>query len=63
MAKQGSPCTNDDMKSYQRMEKAGLKGNTAALIIAKQEQALSNKSIETNIYNTRYYIKCRMYKR
>lgn len=42
---------------YQRLKKAGLKGNTAeTLIIVAQEQAL-NKSIERKIYHTR----CRMY--
>ncbi|KAK7906619.1 hypothetical protein WMY93_015231 [Mugilogobius chulae] len=43
-----------DLKiSYQWLERAGLKDSTEALILAAQEQALSTRAIEAQIYHTR----------
>ncbi len=36
-------------KSYQWLERAGLKDSTEALIIAAQEQALNTRSIEAGV--------------
>ena len=46
-------------KSYQWLERAGLKDSIEALIIAAQEQALSTRSIEAGIYHTRQDLRCR----
>ncbi|XP_015259534.1 PREDICTED: protein NLRC3-like [Cyprinodon variegatus] len=43
----------DIKKSYLWLEKAGLKDNTEALIMAAQVQALSTRSIEAGVYHTR----------
>ena len=45
----------DIKKSYQWLEKAGLKDSTEALIMAAQEQALSTRSIKAGIYHTRHH--------
>uniref|UniRef100_A0A8C4WGB1 Reverse transcriptase domain-containing protein n=1 Tax=Gopherus evgoodei TaxID=1825980 RepID=A0A8C4WGB1_9SAUR len=47
-------------KSYQRLERAGLKDSTEALIIAAQEQALSTRSIEAGFYHTGEDPRCRL---
>ena len=49
-------------KSYQWLEKAGLKDSTEALIMAAQEQALSTRSVEAGIYKTRQDPRCRLCK-
>uniref|UniRef100_A0A3P9JW03 Protein kinase domain-containing protein n=1 Tax=Oryzias latipes TaxID=8090 RepID=A0A3P9JW03_ORYLA len=43
----------DIKKSYQWLERAGLQDSTEALILAAQEQALSTRAIEAQIYHTR----------
>ncbi|KAF7640632.1 hypothetical protein LDENG_00028300 [Lucifuga dentata] len=43
----------DITKSYQWLEKAGLKDSTEALIMAAQEQALRTRSIEAGVYHSR----------
>ena len=43
----------DINKSFQWLEKAGLKDSTEALIVAAQEQALSTRSIEAGVYRSR----------
>lgn len=40
-------------KSYQWLEKAGLKDSREALIMAAQQQALSTRATEAGIYHTR----------
>ncbi|KAF7652027.1 hypothetical protein LDENG_00102410 [Lucifuga dentata] len=50
----------DIMKSYQWLEKAGLKDSTEALIMAAQEQALSTRSIEAGVYHSRQDPWCRL---
>ncbi len=52
----------DIKKSYQWLEKAGLKDSTEALIMAAQEQALSTRSIEAGVYHTRQDPRCRLCK-
>ena len=52
----------DIKKSYQWLEKAGLKDSTEALIMAAQEQALSTRSIEAGNYHTRQDSRCRLCK-
>ncbi|CAJ0940348.1 unnamed protein product [Ranitomeya imitator] len=47
-------------KSYQWLEKTGLRDSTEALIIAAQEQALSTRSIEAGIYHTRQDPRCKL---
>ncbi|KAL4005205.1 hypothetical protein ACER0C_004918 [Sarotherodon galilaeus] len=42
----------DIQKSYQILDKAGLKDSTEALILAVQEQALCTRSIEAAVYHT-----------
>ncbi|KAK7879105.1 hypothetical protein WMY93_034112 [Mugilogobius chulae] len=49
----------DLKKSYQWLERAGLKDSTEALILAAQEQALSTRAIEAQIYHTRQDPRCR----
>ena len=49
-------------KSYQWLDKAGLKDSTEALIVAAQEQALSTRSVEAGIYKTRKDPRCRLCK-
>ncbi|XP_055368940.1 uncharacterized protein LOC129604854 [Betta splendens] len=49
-------------KSYQWLERAGLKDSTEALILAAQEQALSTRAIEAQIYHTRQDPRCRLCK-
>uniref|UniRef100_A0A087XGF1 Reverse transcriptase zinc-binding domain-containing protein n=2 Tax=Poecilia formosa TaxID=48698 RepID=A0A087XGF1_POEFO len=59
------PSMNDDhdiRKSYQWLEKAGLKDSTEALILAAQEQALNTRAIEAQIYHTRQDPRCRLCK-
>ena len=47
-------CTTDKLKkSYHWLEKPGLKDNTEALIMAAQEEALSTRSIEAEVYHTK----------
>ena len=48
----------DITKSYQWLEKAGLKDSTEELIMAAQEQALSKRSIRAGVYNTRQDPRC-----
>ena len=50
----------DLSKTYQWLEKADLKDNTEALILAAQEQALKTRAIEAKIYKTRQDPKCRL---
>ncbi|KAK7886240.1 hypothetical protein WMY93_025861 [Mugilogobius chulae] len=52
----------DLKKSYQWLERAGLKDSTEALILAAQEQALSTRAIEAQIYHTRQDPRCRLCK-
>ncbi|KAK7877546.1 hypothetical protein WMY93_031734 [Mugilogobius chulae] len=52
----------DLKKSYQWLERAGLKDSTEALILAAQEQALSTRTIEAQIYHTRQDPRCRLCK-
>ncbi|CAL9694852.1 unnamed protein product [Knipowitschia caucasica] len=52
----------DLKKSYQWLEKAGLQDSTEALIMAAQEQALSTRAIEAQIYHTRQDPRCRLCK-
>ncbi|XP_054913489.1 uncharacterized protein LOC129377515 [Poeciliopsis prolifica] len=52
----------DISKSYQWLEKAGLKDSTEALILAAQEQALNTRAIEAQIYHTRQDPRCRLCK-
>ena len=40
-------------KTYQWLEKAGLKASTDALIMAAQKQAINTRSIEAGVYHTR----------
>ena len=49
-------------KSYQWLDRAGLKDSTEALIMAAQEQALSTRAIEAQIYHTRQDPRCRLCK-
>lgn len=52
----------DIKKSYQWLERAGLKDSTEALILAAQEQALGTRAIEAQIYHTRQDPRCRLCK-
>ncbi|XP_078808275.1 uncharacterized protein LOC144994388 [Oryzias latipes] len=52
----------DIKKSYQWLERAGLQDSTEALILAAQEQALSTRAIEAQIYHTRQDPRCRLCK-
>uniref|UniRef100_A0A3B3HDB2 HAT C-terminal dimerisation domain-containing protein n=1 Tax=Oryzias latipes TaxID=8090 RepID=A0A3B3HDB2_ORYLA len=52
----------DINKSYQWLERAGLQDSTEALILAAQEQALSTRAIEAQIYHTRQDPRCRLCK-
>ena len=52
----------DLKKSYQWLERAGLKDSTEALIMAAQEQALNTRAIEAQIYHTRQDPRCRLCK-
>ncbi|XP_051931065.1 uncharacterized protein LOC127607055 [Hippocampus zosterae] len=52
----------DLKKSYQWLERTGLKDSTEALILAAQEQALSTRAIEAQIYHTRQDPRCRLCK-
>lgn len=52
----------DIEKTYQWLEKAGLKDSTEALIMAAQEQALNTRSIEAGVYHTRQDPRCRLCK-
>ncbi len=47
-------------KSYQWLERAGLKDSTEALIIAAQEQALNIRSLGAGVYHTRPDPRCRL---
>ena len=49
----------DIEKSYQWLQKAGLKDSMVSLIIAAQQQALSTRAIEARVY---YTIKERRYR-
>ncbi|XP_068176488.1 uncharacterized protein [Antennarius striatus] len=49
-------------KTYQWLNKAGLTDSTEALIMAAQEQALSTRAIEANIYHSRSDPRCRLCK-
>ena len=46
----------DNEQSYQRLEKAGLKNSTKALIMAAQEKALSTRTTEPRVYQTKPYV-------
>ncbi|TWW62315.1 hypothetical protein D4764_04G0009620 [Takifugu flavidus] len=50
----------DFEKTYQWLEKAGLKDSTEALLMAAQEQALSTRAIEARVYHTRQDPRCRL---
>ncbi|KAM6449746.1 uncharacterized protein PHA67_017094 [Liasis olivaceus] len=50
----------DIRKSYQWLERAGLKDSTEALIIATQKQAPSTRSIEVGVYHSRQGPRCRL---
>ncbi len=50
----------DSGKSYQWLERAGLKDSTEALLITAQEQTLSTRSIEAGVYHTRQDPRCRL---
>ena len=50
---------SDMEKTYQWMEKAGLKDSTEALLMAAQEQALNTRAIEAGVYHTRPDPRCR----
>ena len=52
----------DIRKTYQWLEKAGLKDSTDALIIAAQEQALNTRSMEAGVYHARLDPRCRLSK-
>ena len=52
----------DINKSYQWLERAGLKDSTEALIMAAQEKALNTRAIEAQIYHTRQDPRCRLCK-
>ncbi|KAF7649568.1 hypothetical protein LDENG_00139440 [Lucifuga dentata] len=52
----------DITKSYQWLEKTGLKDNTETLIMAAQEQALSTRFIEAGVYHSRQNPWCRLCK-
>ena len=52
----------DINKSYQWLERAGLKDSTVALIMASQEQALNTRAIEAQIYHTRQDPRCKLCK-
>uniref|UniRef100_A0AAV2MRB2 Uncharacterized protein n=1 Tax=Knipowitschia caucasica TaxID=637954 RepID=A0AAV2MRB2_KNICA len=52
----------DLKKSYQWLERAGLQDSPEALIMAAQEQALSTRAIEAQIYHTRQDPRCRLFK-
>ena len=48
----------DIEKSYQWLEKAGLKDSKETLKMAAQEQALSTRAIEAGVYDIRYDPRC-----
>ena len=52
----------DIEKTYQWLEKAGLRDSTEALIMAAQEQALGTRAIEAKIYKSRSDPRCRLCK-
>ncbi|KAI3377065.1 hypothetical protein L3Q82_000275 [Scortum barcoo] len=52
----------DIRKSYQWLEKAGLKDSTEVLIMVAQEPALSTRVIEARVYHTRQDPRCRLCK-
>ncbi|XP_051911362.1 uncharacterized protein LOC127593748 [Hippocampus zosterae] len=52
----------DLKKSYQWLERASLRDSTEALILAAQEQALSTRAIDAQIYHTRQDPMCRLCK-
>ncbi|XP_078791071.1 uncharacterized protein LOC111949134 [Oryzias latipes] len=52
----------DIKKSYQWLERASLQDRLEALILAAQEQALSTRAIEAQIYHTRQDPRCRLCK-
>ncbi|TWW69263.1 hypothetical protein D4764_18G0000690 [Takifugu flavidus] len=50
----------DIEKTYQWLEKAGLKDSTEALLMAAQEQALNTRAIEARVYHSRQDHRCRL---
>ena len=50
----------DIEKSYQWLEKVGLKDSTEALIMATQEQTLCTKAIVAGVYHIRQDSRCRL---
>lgn len=52
----------DLKKSYQWLQRTGQQDTKEALILAAQEQALSTRSIEAQIYHTRQDPRCRLCK-
>ncbi|CAJ1059649.1 uncharacterized protein LOC127604228 [Xyrichtys novacula] len=52
----------DMSKSYQWLERAGLKDSTEALIMGAQEQALSARAIKAQLYHTRQDPRCKLCK-
>ena len=52
----------DIKKTYQWLERAGLRDSAEALIIAAQEQVLDTSSIEAGVYHTRQDPRCRLCK-
>ena len=52
----------DIRKTYQWLEKAGLKHSTEALIMTAEEQALNTRSIKAGVYHTSQDPRCRLCK-
>jgi len=53
-------CTYADIKkSYKWLEKSVLTDSTEAVMMAPQEQALSTRAIEAEVYNIRQNTRCR----
>ena len=50
----------DIKRTYQWLEKAGLRDSSEALIMAVQAQALNTRSIEARVYSTRQDPRCRL---
>ena len=53
----------DIRKTYQWLEKDGLKDSTETLIMAAEEQALNTRSMEAGVYHTRQDPRCRTQRR
>lgn len=53
----------DMTKSYQWLERAGLKNRTEILVTVVQQLVLSTRAIEAQIYHSRKYPRCSYAKR